>query len=420
LNTLIPPGRHVAFHEQLAITDPSSEAWRGVAAGLHALRLVDAWCRRSDRPARVSTRQLRAVGRLAKRARGETRQRLLTVVDAIASRGPRAADAAARALLDHAIALRFEMEWHLAIDILRTVIERLGRAIDDAILLEAMAQCGFALRLAGRFQESRVAYLALRREAKRCQNVEYSIRSDVGLANILMERGNFPAAQSLVENVIVGLRVSPKPHLQPMLSRALHTRANIAQGRGRYAEALPIISEALELCADPAEREAILHDIAAALIGLGCLSPARDALILLRKTAINQATVWSASVNLMEIAAREGRTESFERWRGELESQRLRPVHRAQFLYLAGEGYERLQQYERAREMYETAVVAGETLGINDVVIRAEERMREVRARRYLPARATAYSASPDVEQVIEAVTELCVAAGISVGADDP
>jgi hypothetical protein len=70
--------------------------------------------------------------------------------------------------------------------------------------------------------------------------------------------------------------------------------------------------------------------------------------------------------------------------------------------------------------MYETAVVAGETLGINDVVIRAEERMREVRARRYLPARATAYSASPDVEQVIEAVTELCVAAGISVGADDP
>lgn len=420
VNHLLPCVRHLPFYERLAVTDASSDAWDASAASLHALRLVDAWCRGSRRGAALSKREVRAVARYVKGARGAIQSPFLRVVEAIAAGEPHAEDIVGRALLEHARALRLEMEWQLAVDVCQTVVEQLAQDIDPALLLEAMAQWAVSLRLVGRFDEARRRYVALRRRAKHLRNIEYVAWARIGLANILLDRGNFPGAQSAIGEVIADMRTSAEPRLRGMLSRALHTRANIANARGRPSEALPVAYEALDLCHDPIERESILHDIAVAFMGVGCLAAARDALVLLRRTAMNHAVRWSASVNLMEIAALEGRAESFESWRRDLADQRLRPCHRVHFLCLAGEGYERLGQYKRAVEMYAEAVSAGEALGINEVVIRAEARAREVCAKRYLPARVVAVPVSHDVEDVIEAVAELRMAAGIPAGAENP
>jgi hypothetical protein len=122
----------------------------------------------------------------------------------------------------------------------------------------------------------------------------------------------------------------------------------------------------------------------------------------------------------MEIAALEGRADSFEAMRRDLAGQRLRPWHHALFLHLAGEGYERLGQYTRALEMYAMAVSAAEALGICEVVVRAETRAREVRAQRYLSAAAPGIPESRDVERLLDTVAELRIAAGIPAGAMDP
>jgi tetratricopeptide (TPR) repeat protein len=311
------------------------------------------------------------------------------------------------------------MKWDLAVEVSRTAVEVLGGYIEHSVLFESMAQWGVSLRLAGRFDEARGVYRRLVRAAHHRRRTEYVIRGRVGLANVLMDRGNLPEARTRIDEVITKTRSMGDPRLRSVLSRALHTRSNVAAARHEMSEALASAHEALELCDDVVERENILHDIAAALIELGCLSEARDALVLVRRTAINQANRLSAAVNLMEIAARQGRPDAFERWRRELEAQPLRPLHQAQFIYLVGEGYERLGEYGRALETYKAAVARAEKLGINDVIIRAELRAREVRAGRYLSAPEPAGSRLHTIKRLIEAVGELRLAAGSAAG-DEP
>lgn len=135
LKRLPPRMRHLAFYEMLSSTDTSSKLWRVVAATLHTLRLVDTWRRGSRRRSKVSTRQVRAVTGLVKAAQGGARRQLPPVIDAIESNAPDAEAAIATALLRHARALYLQMHWQLAIDVCETITVRLGRHIDETLLL---------------------------------------------------------------------------------------------------------------------------------------------------------------------------------------------------------------------------------------------------------------------------------------------
>jgi tetratricopeptide (TPR) repeat protein len=312
------------------------------------------------------------------------------------------------------------MHWPLAIDICQTIVERLGACIEHSCLLATVTQWASAARAAGRLDEAERMYLELGRLAMRFQDIQYGFRSRIGLANVHLEHGNYPEAQARIDEVIADVRAAGDPSLNGILSRALHTRAAVAMCRERYAEGVEFAREALHCCDDAVERDMILHDIASALISLGRLSAARDALLLIRTRALNHSTRWSACVNLMEIAGLEGRTKSFEYWHRKLANQQMRPWHRGHFFRLAGEGYERLGRYELALEMYETAISIGEAFGVNDVTIMAEARANEVRARRYLTMASVESSVSRDLEQVIAVVSELRIAAGIPAGVEDP
>ena len=413
--------RHLAFYKTLDGADVSSELWYVTVAWLHALRLVDTWHRSPRRRAVVSSRQLRAVMHFARMMNApDSRRRLSRVVDAISGNAPDAESAVARDLLDHASALNLEMKWHLAIDVCETVVTRLGRSVECSVLLDVVSQWAANARAAGRWRETRRVYGELLRLGRRCRSTEHVLRSAIGMANFHMSRGNYPRAGSIIDDVIVRARSEADAGRRSALWRALHTRGTILMNRGKPEEGIADVQEALPLCDDLAERESMVHDIASALIALGHLSAARDALLLLRSASRNHSVRLSSTINLMEIASLEGRADEFETLRRDVAGRHMRPTHRALFFQLAGEGYERLGQPERALEMYALAISTGEELGVSEAVVRAEARSHEIRARRYLPPGPMQTPPRQDFGHWMDAVAELRLAAGIPTGTTDP
>src|SRR5262249_9819172 len=129
--------------------------------------------------------------------------------------------------------------------------------------------------------------------------------------------------------------------------------------------------DAFHLYADPAQRDRVLIDMARAFGDLGLTDVARDALCLCRARAAGTVARVAATINLLDLAQREGDQVTFEYYRQLLAAESLTPRHAAYFQLFVGEGLRRFGDshastaFERAREI-------AEQHGLNEVVIRAE------------------------------------------------
>jgi hypothetical protein len=101
-------------------------------------------------------------------------------------------------------------------------------------------------------------------------------------------------------------------------------------------------------------------------------SAARDAYIIVEATAQEQYQRWAASINLMEIAAREGSMPLFERYRRSLATMPFPPAQEAQFLLQTAESYEALAQFDAAMTTGERARSVAEAYGFNQTLFAAE------------------------------------------------
>ncbi len=104
---------------------------------------------------------------------------------------------------------------------------------------------------------------------------------------------------------------------------------------------------------------------------LGVRSAARDAYLVLEATAQEQYQRWFASMNLMEIAAREGSMPMFERYRRALAGTALPPALEAQFHLQAAESFEALAQLDDASDAAERARAIAERYGFNEIAFKA-------------------------------------------------
>jgi tetratricopeptide (TPR) repeat protein len=191
----------------------------------------------------------------------------------------------------------------------------------------------------------------------------------VGIANTYLAKGNLPQAETILDDVIVQARDQQLPEIQGM---ALHSRAAIAQRRGEHAEGVRLGYEALNLCAKPAARDAVLADIAAGLSELGMLQPARDANLILSGTSQSQWVRWQAMINLMELASREGAEEAFESYVSQLAEAKLSPTHKAYFLLLRGEGLGVFGKHEAAEAALRAAVDFSTSNELHQIAFEAE------------------------------------------------
>jgi hypothetical protein len=147
----------------------------------------------------------------------------------------------------------------------------------------------------------------------------------------------------------------------------------VAFHRGRYDLAVELAYSSLERTRDPRDRDRLLGGIAGAFYMLGVRSAARDAYLVIEATTQEEYLRWMASINLMEIAARDGSMPLFERYRRSLMSLPFPPFLAAQFHLQTAESYEALAQPEAAMSAAERARVVAERYGINQVLIKAEQ-----------------------------------------------
>lgn len=408
-----PQLQHLPFFEALAHAKEGSADWRLTSAGLVTLRLFDAWLVEGPSVVSADAWGLRAVREAIEAVEhgSAARSILASIVDAMEGAGTVRVPLVAPRLLAYARALQFDARWELAADVHRTVIAHAHPVEEADIVIAANMQLGACMRTLVNVEEASAAYARAGCVAAMAGDIVNVLRARISEANLAIDRGNFPQAQTLLDETI---QESQANRLDEVKALALHARADVAIRRGDFEVAIGMAYEALAGLTAPAARDRVMSDIATAFYELGMRGAARDAYLILAATAQEQYTRWAATINLMECAAADQREPVFEQYRRELVSEPL-PVSLACHYHLyVGEGFSMFGKTEQARASLERAMDLAERHHINEVVFRAEQSLEALRdGGVVIIAKAPVFSPTPDVERVAEAVREMREFAGV-------
>lgn len=401
---------HLPFFEALACTDEGSAEWRLTTAGLVTLRLFDGWVVEGPSVVADDAWGLRAVREAISEidAGSQAKSILTSLVDAMEGARIVRIPLIAPRLIAYGRCLQLDARFELAADVYRTVLARAHPVEESDIVIAASIQLGVCLRAMAEWEEAEAAYTRAACVAAMTGDMMSLLRARIAEANMAMDRGNFPKAQSLLDETIADATANA---LVDVKARALHSRAVVAIHRGDLEYAVRLAYDALRDQAEPAERDRILGDIAVAFYELGMRSAARDAYLILAATAQAQYSRWVAMINLMECAAADGREPVFEQYRRELADASLPSTLAVQYYYYVGEGYRLFGRKEQARTALSRSLTLASQHGMNEMIIRAEQSLQR------LPDSGVVIIAevpapSPEVEHVADAIHEMCSLVG--------
>lgn len=407
-----PKLQHLPFFEALAHAKDGSADWRLTSAGLVTLRLFDAWLIEGPSVVGTGAWGLHAVREaIGKIEAGSTSKAILaSIVDAMEGAGMVRVPVVAPRVLAYGRALQFDGRWELAADVYGTVIAHAHPVEEADIVIAANMQLGACLRTLADWDEATAAYARAACAAAMSSDIVNVLRARIAEANISMERGNLPHAQSLLDDTI---REAEANRCTDVRATALHDRADIAFRRGEYDLAVTLGYEALQGYTDSWSRDRVLGDIASAFYQLGLRSAARDAYLILAATAQEQHTRWVATINLMECAAADRREPIFEQYRRDLADVALPVILACHYHYFVGEGYRLFGNADAARPALVRALDLAERHGINQVLFRAEQSLRSLDDAGVVII-ANAPAPTPQVERVATAVRGMRELAGVA------
>jgi tetratricopeptide (TPR) repeat protein len=403
--------RHQVYFDTLGSMREDSASWRSVFAGLSVLRLADSYVEPAPAGKPASWAQVHSVrSAIEEVSEGDpVRGVLTTIVEEITARGS-VDDSVCRALLAYGRSLDYEASWGLATDVFATVVRLTRPEKNPRLAVEANVAVGGAARRNGDWDVSARAYSQAAYVADTMGDKPGVLTVQVGIANTYLAKGNFPQAETILDDVIVQAHDQALPEIQGM---ALHSRAVIAQKRGKHAEGLKLAYEAYNLTARPTERDLVLEDIAAIFTDLGIRDSARDTHLVLAATAQTQLVRWTATINLMELASIDGMGVAFDSYSRELAAAKCGTWVRSHFLLFYGEGLSRLERFDQAQHVLEEAVAYAENNQIHEIAFKAQAALVTVRSAAREAAR---YVAAPtwvpdDVATVVRAISDLRKAA---------
>jgi tetratricopeptide (TPR) repeat protein len=407
-----PKLMHLPFFEALARAEEGTSDWRLTSAGLVTLRLFDAWLVEGPSVIAADAWGVRAVREAidAVDPGSSSKAILASIVGAMEESALVRVPLVAPRLLAYARALQFEGHWDLAADVYRTVIAHAHPIEEADIVIAANMQLGVCLRTVAEWDQATEAFARAGCAATMSGDIVGVLRARIGEAKVAIERGNLPYAQSLLEDTT---READVNRLREVRSMALHDRADIAVRRGQYDLAVTIGYEALEGYTDPASRDRVLGDIAAAFFELGLRAAARDAYLILAATAQEQHTRWVATINLMECAAADGREPIFEQYRRELADASLPTILACHYQFYVGEGYRALGNVPAARAALTRAMELAERHGINQMLFRTEQSLGSLDQAGVVIIAETP-TPTPEVERVATAVRTMRELAGVA------
>jgi hypothetical protein len=364
--------RHLPFFAELANLTDGDPAWRSVSAGLVVLRLVDAWIAEGAEAVAADGWGVRSVeAAIEEMPAGQPARAVLrSVVDALKDSPAGDIHAIAPRLMAYARALDLDAKFSLAADVYETVIAHVHPVEESDVAIAAHLWLAYCQRSLGALDQSARSYEAAGAIANDVGDMFGILRARIGAARISIARGNMPTAEALLDETIA--IAAEREDLVEVHAHALQDRADVAFKRGRYDLAVELAYKSLELTKDPINRDRLLSDVAAAFYMLGVRSAARDAYIIVEATAQEQYQRWMASINLMEIAARDGSYPLFERYRRSLATVPFPPAQEAQYHLQVAESYEALAQPEAAIAAGMRARKIAEAYGFNETLFMAD------------------------------------------------
>lgn len=364
--------RHLPFFAELASMEDGDANWRSVSAGLVVLRLVDAWIEEGAAAVTADGWGVRSVeAAVEEMPSGEPARAVLrSILDAVRTSPASDMHAIAPRLMAYARALDLDAKWELAADVYEAIIAHVHPVEEADVAIAAHLRLGYCQRSMGALDEAARSYDAASAIARDVDDMFGILRAQIGAAKIALARGNMPRAERLLDDTIE--RAAARDELTDVHAMALQDRADVAYHRGRYDLSVALAYKSLELTADPVNRDRLLGGIAGAFYMLGVRSAARDAYLIIEATTQEEYLRWSASINLMEIAARDGSMPLFERYRRSLATMPFPPAMEAQFHLQTAESYEALAQPDEAVAAAERARAVAERFGFNQVVFAAE------------------------------------------------
>ena len=367
------PGlKHLAFFEVLADTPHETPAGRAALAGLLALRFIDHWVLAGAmmvEPESVSVRSLRNAI-MAIPANDPQRELLLGVVNTMQTLREVDVQPVLPRLFAYGGMLEKRGMLPLASDVYRAVVRHGDEEYDGDLVVDSHMRLGYCLRMASALDEAMEHYVVAGKVAKRLREPGRELRSRVGLANVMIMRGNLPAADELLGQVTAECVERGEREVRVA---ALHDRAVVARARGEHSRAVCLAYEALEECTSSKERERLLHDIAIVFLSMGRLEEARTALLLQEVTATSSEVRTIARVNMMALAVRAGDQRTFDAERSALSQLELPPQLRVNFLIESGRGARRFGHDELAERVLREAMQVARALELNRELHEAEE-----------------------------------------------
>jgi tetratricopeptide (TPR) repeat protein len=303
-------------------------------------------------------------------------------------------------------ALDYEASWGLATDVFTTVSKLVKPERNPRLAVEANVAVGGAARRNGEWDISARGYSQAAYIADTLGDRIGVLTVQIGIANTYVAKGNLPAAESILDDVIVQARDQDLPEVQ---ADALHGRAALAARQGNAVDGLKLAHEALRLMQKPAAKDVLLEDIAGMFTQLGLRDAARDTHMVLAASAQAQVVRWSAILNLMELAGLDGNQAAFDSYARELSLAPLGPWIRSHYLLFLGEGFSRLERLDAAIEALNEAANFAEANQIHHIAFKAEAALVAVRSARKPVAATTpdlSYT-SHDVFQVVQTISEL-------------
>ena len=399
--------RHSAFFAELASLDESHASWRSVSAGLVTLRLVDAWIAEGAAAVAADAWGMRSVDAAIEQMPRDTPARaiLFGVVAALRESTGDDLHAVAPRLMAYARVLDLDAKWALAADVYLSVIAHVHPVDESDVAIAAHLRLAYCERSLGALDHAAESYSTASAIATDVDDMFGILRAEIGAAKIAMERGNLPHAESLLDDVII--RASAREDLSDVHAMALQDRAGVAFYRERYDVAVQFAYRSLELTKDPVNRDRLLGDIALAFTRLGVRSAARDAYLIVEATAQEQYQRWAASMNLMEIAAREGAMPVFERYRRSLMGVPFPPAMRAQYHLQTAEGYEALDETVAAGNAGRCARDIAHEFGYHKIVFDAEALIARAERGQRAAARRAEQAAPMELREIAERINEM-------------
>src|SRR5450759_2676042 len=399
--------RHQAYFDTLCSMQEDSPSWCAVFAGLSVLRLVDAYTdtESSDDPANWA--QLHSVRTAIEGvSEGDTiRGVLTTVLEEVTKRGS-IDETVCRSLLAYGRALDYAAAWGLAIDVFSTVVKLTRPEKNAKLAVEAHVAVGGAARRNADWDMSARAYSQAAYIADTLGDRQGVLTVQVGIANTYMAKGNLPQAQTILDDVLVQARDQELAQVQAI---ALHSRAALAYQKGDHSEGIKLAHESLSFTTNPAERDAVLDDIAGMFTAIGLRDAARDTHLVIAATTQSKTVRGQATINLMELASLDDMPEAFDSYARELAHAPLGPWLRAHYLLFLGEGMNRLGRRDASEEALHEAISFAEANQIHLVSFKAQSALSEIRstARPSKPFVAPPSRVPEEVSTVVRAMSEL-------------